>query len=83
MDVFLNGSIVDRADARVPVDDRGFLFGDGVYEVMRLTSGRLFEPERHLRRLAPTPIPSASSRSPTTCSGATGSPRRTRWCTCR
>lgn len=51
MIVFLNGAYVDRARATVSVDDRGFLFGDGVYEVTRATEGRLFEAERHLRRL--------------------------------
>ncbi len=52
MTVYLNGSFLDRAQARVPVDDRGFLFGDGVYEVTRALDGRLFEWHRHLRRLA-------------------------------
>jgi len=52
MTVYLNGSFLDRAQALVPVDDRGFLFGDGVYEVTRALDGRLFEWERHLRRLA-------------------------------
>lgn len=51
MFVYLNGRFVDRAQALVPVEDRAFLFGDGVYEVLRLTAGRFFEPERHERRL--------------------------------
>jgi D-alanine transaminase len=33
------------------VDDRGFIFGDGVYEVWRVVNGALFEPERHRARL--------------------------------
>ncbi|HVH10607.1 MAG TPA: aminotransferase class IV [Gemmatimonadales bacterium] len=49
--VYLNGSFLDRGRAAVSVDDRGFLFGDGVYEVTRAHQGRLFEPERHLARL--------------------------------
>ena len=49
--VYLNGELVDRAQAVVSVDDRGFLFGDGVYEVTRAVRGVLFEAERHLRRL--------------------------------
>lgn len=52
MSVYLNGVYLDRAQAAVSVEDRGFLFGDGVYEVTRSRDGRLFEWERHLRRLA-------------------------------
>lgn len=52
MTVYLNGAYLDRAQAAVSVDDRGFLFGDGVYEVTRAHDGQLFEAERHLRRLA-------------------------------
>lgn len=49
--VYLNGQYVDRSTASVSVDDRGFLFGDGVYEVTRARGGRLFEGGRHARRL--------------------------------
>lgn len=52
MRVYLNGHFLDRADARLSVDDRGFLFGDGIYEVARAIDGRLVEAERHLARLA-------------------------------
>ena len=52
MTVYLNGAYMPRAEARVSVDDRGFLFGDGVYEVTRAREGRLFEPARHFARLA-------------------------------
>src|SRR6266550_1043713 len=52
MTVYVNGAYLDRAAAQVPVDDRGFLFGDGVYEVTRAVNGQLFAWERHLRRLA-------------------------------
>jgi D-alanine transaminase len=48
---YLNGKLVDKAGAVVGVEDRGFLFGDGVYEVWRVVNGRLFEMERHLERL--------------------------------
>ena len=48
---WLNGEYLPRDRAMVPVDDRGFVFGDGVYEVLRSTAGRLFEPARHLARL--------------------------------
>ena len=49
--VYLNGLLLPRAEALVPVDDRGFTFGDGVYEVMRALDGRFFEAGPHLRRL--------------------------------
>ncbi|PYO34789.1 MAG: aminotransferase [Gemmatimonadetes bacterium] len=52
MIVFFNGTFIDKAQATVSVDDRGFLFGDGVYEVFRATEGELFAADRHLRRLA-------------------------------
>jgi len=52
MTVYLNGVYLERAQAMVSVDDRGFLFGDGVYEVTRARDGQLFEWERHARRLA-------------------------------
>ncbi len=48
---YLNGKLVDRTGAVVAVEDRGFVFGDGVYEVWRVVNGRLFEMERHLERL--------------------------------
>jgi D-alanine transaminase len=51
MIVYLNGAYLDRAAARVSVDDRGFLFGDGVYEVTRAVRGHLFAHPHHLRRL--------------------------------
>src|SRR2546429_7706378 len=50
MRVYLNGEYLEQARAAVSVDDRGFLFGDGVYEVTRARNGRLFEAGRHLRR---------------------------------
>ena len=49
--VYLNGAYRERAEAVVSVDDRGFVFGDGVYEVIRVIRGAPFEPERHCARL--------------------------------
>lgn len=49
--VYLNGDYLPRSEARLSVDDRGFFFGDGVYEVTRAVHGRIFEAERHMRRL--------------------------------
>ncbi len=50
--VYVNGAYVDRADARVSVFDRGFLFADGVYEVCAVLDGRLVDNDAHLARLA-------------------------------
>lgn len=49
--VYVNGSFLPRAEARVSVDDRGFVFGDGVYEVLRAINGRLFATRFHNQRL--------------------------------
>jgi branched-chain amino acid aminotransferase len=50
--VNLGGTIVPPADAKVSVFDRGFLYGDSVYEVLRTYGGRPFEVGPHLARLA-------------------------------
>ncbi|HEY8483593.1 MAG TPA: D-amino-acid transaminase [Longimicrobiales bacterium] len=50
--VYLNGQYLPLEEARVPVEDRGFLFADGLYEVIRVYNGRIFALEPHLRRLA-------------------------------
>ena len=48
----IDGAIVPEAEARIPVLDRGFLFGDSVYEVMRTRAGgHLFAWQEHLARL--------------------------------
>lgn len=49
--VYLNGEYVSYDAARVPVEDRGMQFADGVYEVVRYYSGRPFRMEQHLARL--------------------------------
>lgn len=49
--VYLNNSFVDFEAARISPNDRGFLFSDGVYEVVRCYNGHRFELERHLDRL--------------------------------
>jgi D-alanine transaminase len=50
--VYLDGGFVAKDQARLSPDDRGFLFGDGVYEVARSVDGRFFAPDAHLARLA-------------------------------
>ena len=49
--VFLNGSFLPIEEAKVPFMDRGFLFGDGVYEGVGMLDGRLIDNEAHLERL--------------------------------
>lgn len=48
---YLNGSFGALEDTRIPVLDRGFIFGDGVYEVIPVYGGTLFRLEAHLHRL--------------------------------
>jgi D-alanine transaminase len=49
--VYLNGDFVPLADARIPVLDRGFIFGDGIYEVVPVYGGVPFRWRQHLARL--------------------------------
>ena len=49
--VYLNGAFMPLEDARIPVLDRGFIFGDGVYEVVPVYSRKPFRMAEHLRRL--------------------------------
>ncbi len=52
MNVYLNGNIVKDRDAHISVLDRGFLFGDGVYELIRFFDGHGVGVDAHARRLA-------------------------------
>lgn len=49
--IYLNGEFMPMEQARVPVLDRGFIFGDGVYEVIPVYSRHPFRLAEHLRRL--------------------------------
>lgn len=51
MTVYLNGEFLPLEEARIPVLDRGFIFGDGVYEVIPVYSRRAFRMAEHLKRL--------------------------------
>jgi branched-chain amino acid aminotransferase len=51
MYVYLNGKILPAKEAVVSVFDHGFLYGDGIYETMRVYNGVLFKLDEHLRRL--------------------------------
>jgi D-alanine transaminase len=49
--IWINGDILPMAEASISVEDRGFQFADGVYEVVRLYNGRPFTLAEHLARL--------------------------------
>jgi len=51
MPVYLNGKILPEKDAKISPLDRGFLFGDGLFETMRSYQGRIFLLQKHLNRL--------------------------------
>lgn len=51
MSAYLNGEFMPLAEAKIPVLDRGFVFGDGVYEVVPVYSKKPFRLDEHLRRL--------------------------------
>lgn len=48
---YLNGEFLPLEEAKVPVLDRGFIFGDGIYEVIPVFNGHSFRLEEHLERL--------------------------------
>ena len=48
---YLNGEYMPIEEARIPVLDRGFIFGDGIYEVVPVYAGRAFRWPQHLARL--------------------------------
>lgn len=50
MKIYLDGQFVDAADAKVSVFDHGLLYGDGVFEGIRLYGGNVFRLEEHLER---------------------------------
>ncbi len=52
MKVWIEGQIVEGRDAKISVTDHGLLYGDGVFEGMRVIAGRVFRIEQHLARLA-------------------------------
>jgi D-alanine transaminase len=51
MTIYMNGQFMPLAEAKISVLDRGFIFGDGVYEVIPVYSRRAFRLAAHLRRL--------------------------------
>lgn len=49
--VIVNGEFISRSEAKVDIEDRGYQFGDGVYEVIRVYNGKMFTGQEHLERL--------------------------------
>jgi branched-chain amino acid aminotransferase len=48
--IWIDGKLVDKSDAKISVYDHGLLYGDGVFEGIRVYSGKIFENEAHLDR---------------------------------
>ncbi len=51
MKIYMNGTMVDEADAKISVFDHGLLYGDGIFEGIRLYKGCVFRLDEHLERL--------------------------------
>ena len=89
--VYLNGAFVPIRDAKISVLDRGFIFGDGVYEVIPAYGREPFRMPHHLARLAHSlrrHRPRQSARrcrvgTPGARAGRAPAVRATRRCTCR
>ena len=50
MKIYLNGNFVDKEDAKISVFDHGLLYGDGVFEGIRIYNSCVFKLEEHLER---------------------------------
>lgn len=48
---FVDGKFMEREDLKISIEDRGYYFGDGVYEVIKVYGGELYTAEEHLDRL--------------------------------
>ena len=51
MQIWMNDKLVDESDAVVSVFDHGLLYGDGIFEGIRVYNGRIFEHQKHIERL--------------------------------
>ena len=49
--IYINGKMYDKADAKISVYDHGLLYGDGVFEGLRIYGGKVFKLKEHVRRL--------------------------------
>jgi branched-chain amino acid aminotransferase len=86
MAIWLNGAVLDNAQARISVFDHGLTVGDGVFETVKVTGGAPFALTRHLERLGasaaalglPAPDLSLIARGSAELLAASGSPDRAR-----
>jgi branched-chain amino acid aminotransferase len=51
MKVYINGAYYEEVEAKLSVFDHGFLYGDGIFEGIRIYGGKIFKLEQHVRRL--------------------------------
>jgi branched-chain amino acid aminotransferase len=51
MQVYIDGKYYEKENAKVSVFDHGFLYGDGIFEGIRIYSGKIFKLKEHLDRL--------------------------------
>src|SRR5256714_11302025 len=49
--IWIDGKLLDKADAKISVYDHGLLYGDGVFEGIRVYQGRIFKCQQHMDRL--------------------------------
>jgi branched-chain amino acid aminotransferase len=49
--IYINGHLFEKEDAKISVYDHGLLYGDGVFEGLRIYSGKVFRLDQHLERL--------------------------------
>ena len=49
--IYINGKLYDKNEAKVSVYDHGFLYGDGVFEGIRIYGGKVFRLREHIDRL--------------------------------
>src|SRR6476620_9588485 len=51
LQIWLDGKLVDKSDAKISVYDHGLLYGDGVFEGIRVYHGKVFRLKEHMERL--------------------------------
>src|SRR4029450_9413934 len=72
---YVNGRYMPSNEAKVPVEDRGYQFADGVYEVCEVRGGRLVDERRHMARLdRPPAAPRPFAWGPANCAPDVASP---------
>ena len=49
--VYLNGEIIPESQASIPIRDKGFIYGDAVFDIARTFNGQVFRMKEHLDRL--------------------------------